>query len=95
MNPAPNAKSASNNQNQKIQKTAMTQGFVQICFDFTKGRCNRKNCKYSHDIKEIIKYNSKEQGICFDFLRGECNRGPLCRFSHDLTKVIHQWMVSF
>ncbi|GMH38496.1 hypothetical protein BSKO_06380 [Bryopsis sp. KO-2023] len=66
---------------------------VQICFDFTKGRCNRRNCKFSHDINAIIQYNSKEQGICFDFLRGECNRGPLCRFSHDLSRVVGQWMV--
>lgn len=66
---------------------------VQICFDFTKGRCNRRNCKFSHDIGAIIRYNSREQGICFDFLRGECNRGPLCRFSHDLTKVVSQWMI--
>lgn len=31
--------------------------------------------------------NSTEKGICFDFLKGVCCRGPLCRFSHDLSTL--------
>lgn len=33
-----------------------------ICYDFTKGLCNRGDkCKYSHDLATIVTYNSKEK----------------------------------
>ncbi|MEW5319636.1 MAG: hypothetical protein WDW38_010779 [Sanguina aurantia] len=62
-----------------------------ICYDFTKGLCNRGDkCKYSHDLATIVTYNSKEKGICFDYLRNQCQRGLLCRFSHDLSNIAQQ-----
>ena len=39
--------------------TSAEESLVQICFDFTKGRCARRNCKFSHDFDAIVKYNSK------------------------------------
>ena len=61
---------------------------VQICFDFTKGACQRgPACKYSHDVALIAAVNSHERGICFDFLRGSCARGVMCRFSHNMANI--------
>ncbi|MEW5304896.1 MAG: hypothetical protein WDW36_007473 [Sanguina aurantia] len=67
-----------------------------ICYDFTKGLCNRGDkCKYSHDLATIVTYNSKEKGICFDYLRNQCQRGLLCRFSHDLSNIAQQCQAPF
>ena len=36
---------------------------LQICFDFTKGSCARGDkCKFSHDLQQIVTFNSKEKG---------------------------------
>lgn len=55
-----------------------------ICFDFTKGKCNRSAavCKFSHDPEVIARVNSREKGVCYDWQYGACARGKLCRFSH-------------
>ena len=46
---------------------------VDICNDFKRGRCNRPNCRYSHDTSKL--------SICGDFLKGRCNRDR-CKFAH-------------
>lgn len=66
---------------------------VPICYDYVQGKCNRRNCRYSHDMERIIMHNSSEKGICFDHLRGECKRGAMCRFSHNLKEVAQQSVV--
>ena len=55
-----------------------------ICFDFTKGKCNRSAaaCKFSHDPDVIARVNGREKGVCYDWQYGTCMRGQLCRFSH-------------
>lgn len=58
---------------------------VQVCYDFVKGVCVRRNCKYSHDVKTILQQNKGvDMGVCYDFLQNCCRRGVLCRFKHDL-----------
>ena len=44
-----------------------------ICNDFKRGRCNRPNCKFSHDISKLQ--------FCGDFQKGRCNRDK-CRYAH-------------
>mmetsp|Transcript_7584 Transcript_7584/g.15413 ORF Transcript_7584/g.15413 Transcript_7584/m.15413 type:complete len:178 (-) Transcript_7584:165-698(-) len=48
------------------------------CFDFAKGKCNRDNCRFSHDQP----LEERKAAECFDFKRGQCTRGETCRFSH-------------
>mmetsp|Transcript_7006 Transcript_7006/g.25833 ORF Transcript_7006/g.25833 Transcript_7006/m.25833 type:complete len:917 (-) Transcript_7006:908-3658(-) len=71
---------------------AVVQPDVGICFDFTKGRCQRGAvCRFSHDPKKIEAAAAADKnGICFDFTRGQCNRGASCRFSHDLNLLNQQ-----
>ena len=62
-----------------------------ICFDFTKGKCNRSAaaCKFSHDPEVIARVNGREKGVCYDWQYGTCMRGQLCRFSHR-TEDLHE-----
>lgn len=50
---------------------------LDICFDFTRGTCNRENCRFSHDLPPNgqIPPRPKTAGVCFDFTKGICKRG--------------------
>ena len=48
--------------------------------------------RYQHDFGAVIRHNARESRVCFDHLRGECTRGSLCRFSHDIQRLVLQGM---
>lgn len=56
-----------------------------LCFEV-----KRKWFRYQHDFGAVIRHNAKESRVCFDHLRGECTRGGLCRFSHDIQRLVIQ-----
>jgi len=45
------------------------------CFDFIKGRCFRRDCKFVHDDTAPVEE-------CREFKNGRCSRGDACRFNH-------------
>ena len=59
-----------------------------MCFQFLKsggGKCEKTNCRFSHDIEQFMKTKKKDlPGVC-PFPRNECPFGLACRFSesHD------------
>jgi hypothetical protein len=56
-------------------------GGLEACRDFSKGRCTRSNCRFSHDANA-----DKSSTPCFDFMRrGVCQRGSSCKWSHTTT----------
>jgi hypothetical protein len=56
---------------------------TEACRDFSKGRCTRTNCRFSHDASASAQLRSEP---CYTFMRkGMCIRGSSCRFSHDVT----------
>ena len=50
------------------------------CRNFRKGRCQRRNCRFSHDTK--AETGRTVDAACWDFRRGECKRLN-CRFTHE------------
>ena len=44
-----------------------------VCNDFKRGKCNRSNCRFSHDISKLQ--------LCGDYQKGKCNRDK-CRYAH-------------
>ena len=59
-----------------------------MCVQFLKsggGKCEKTNCRFSHDIEQFMKTKKKDlPGVC-PFPRKECPFGLACRFSesHD------------
>lgn len=56
---------------------------VEICKDFSKGRCKRlpSDCKYAHPASSVAIEENKVT-VCFDSLRDRCSRGSTCRYYH-------------
>jgi len=55
-----------------------------LCFNIaTRGVCERKNCKYSHDAKKFLEVKEKDLGErCYRFEKeGYCSSGLTCRFA--------------
>jgi hypothetical protein len=54
-----------------------------VCYNFTKGLCDRPNCRFSHSNQNHDERKVSEANICKFFLRGDCKKGRDCNFVHD------------
>ena len=70
----------------KLGQRHMHDKLMDICFDFTRGQCNRgDNCRFSHDLPPNgqIPPRPKTAGVCFDYTKGICKRGYVCPPAHE------------
>lgn len=54
------------------------------CKYFAKGECNRPDCMYVHDIRELQAKNHKyKTELCSNFMKtGRCRFGESCIYAH-------------
>mmetsp|Transcript_7873 Transcript_7873/g.14960 ORF Transcript_7873/g.14960 Transcript_7873/m.14960 type:complete len:115 (+) Transcript_7873:1398-1742(+) len=57
---------------------------LQVCNDFTKGKCKRAKCNYAHPADGVRVQDGVVQ-ICMDHAVSKCNRAN-CKFYHPPAK---------
>ncbi|GLJ24951.1 hypothetical protein SUGI_0477560 [Cryptomeria japonica] len=77
--------------NDPAEKSSLKRGkslSVDVCRDFSKGRCKRSplDCKYAHPSPAVAVEENKVT-VCFDSLRDRCLRGITCRYYHPSPRI--------